>query len=67
MLFLFLHITITFISPLFVFFIRNDQNKKKRKNISVTLANAAKDKTFQDKGNDEVIAKLREFGVGSFA
>ena len=33
----------------------------------MSLANAAKDKTFQDKGNEEVISKLREFGVQSFA
>ena len=31
------------------------------------MANAAKDKNFQDKGNEEVVAKLREFGVKSFA
>ena len=49
------------------YFLRNDQNKKKRKTISVTLANAAKDKNFQDKGNEAVVAKLREFGVGAFA
>ena len=31
------------------------------------MANAAKDKTFNDKGNEAVIQKMREFGVGSFA
>ena len=64
---LFIFAYLKYIHLTLFYFLRNDQNKKKRKNISVTLANAAKDKTFQDKGNEAVVAKLREFGVGAFA
>ena len=58
------NIRLTFVC---ILLLRNEQSNKRRKNISVTLANAAKDKNFQDKGNEEVVAKLREFGVQSFA
>ena len=57
------NIRLTFVC---ILLLRNEQSKKRRKNISVTLANAVKDKNFQDKGNEEVVAKLREFGVQSF-
>lgn len=56
----YIHLTLFYI-------LRNSQYKNKKKNISVTLANAAKAKTFQDKGNKEVIEKLKEFSVGSSA
>ena len=58
------NIRLTFVC---ILLLRNEQSKQRRKNIFVTLANAAKDKNFQDKGNEEVVAKLREFGVQSFA
>ena len=53
----------TFDLPLFVFFLFKKQSKQTEEEDNICVLG----KRRQDKGNQEVIEKLREFGVGSFA